>query len=137
MDVIGDHPFYQNSGGEWLCFRLALQCSGHDIQNGTHKVGVQRRSFVAATASKEQHPMSDYIAIMANGEALEVERGVTVAAAMMGAGMMTRRSVSGEPRQPLCGMGICYECRVEIDGVAYQRSCQIACRQGMKIVTGR
>ena len=34
-----------------------------------------------------------------------------------------RLSVSGEPRGPLCGMGTCFECRMEIGGAAHERSC--------------
>jgi hypothetical protein len=73
--------------------------------------------------------------VEANGEMLLVSPGVTVAAALLQAGIATRTSVTGEPRRPLCGMGICYECRVQIDGVAYQRSCQILCKPGMRIHT--
>ena len=46
-----------------------------------------------------------------------------------------RRSVRGEARAPLCGMGICFECRVTIDGVAHCRSCQSVCRAGMEVLT--
>lgn len=35
-----------------------------------------------------------------------------------------RTSVSGEPRAPMCGMGICMECRATVDGVPHQRTCQ-------------
>jgi hypothetical protein len=45
----------------------------------------------------------------------------------------TRRSVSGEWRGPFCGMGTCFECRVTIDGVRHQRSCQIVVRDGMEV----
>ena len=47
-----------------------------------------------------------------------------------------RRSVTGEARGPLCGMGICFECRMEIDGATHSRSCQIECREGMRVATG-
>ena len=46
-----------------------------------------------------------------------------------------RRSVSGEPRGPLCGMGICFECRVTINGREHCRSCQIPCEPGMEVRT--
>ena len=46
-----------------------------------------------------------------------------------------RKSVSGALRGPLCGMGICFECRATIDRRAHQRSCQILCRAGMEIQT--
>lgn len=67
---------------------------------------------------------------------VRVAPGTTVAAAALMAGTQTRVSVSGEPRAPLCGMGICFECRVTIDGVPHQRSCQIPCLPGMRVTTG-
>ncbi len=71
-----------------------------------------------------------------NGRAAHVEAGTTVAAAVLNTGeSVFRSSVGGEGRAPLCGMGICFECRVTIDGVAHQRSCQILCKPGMEIVT--
>lgn len=36
-----------------------------------------------------------------------------------------RLSVTGEPRGPLCGMGICFECRATIDGKPHVRTCQM------------
>ncbi|MGH9802798.1 MAG: FAD-dependent oxidoreductase, partial [Blastocatellia bacterium] len=46
-----------------------------------------------------------------------------------------RRSITGEARAPLCGMGICFECRVTINGQAHSRSCQISAADGMKVLT--
>ena len=74
--------------------------------------------------------------MIVNGRAVKVPAGTTVAAALMGAGIdVFRRSVGGEPRGPLCGMGICFECRVTIDGVPHRRSCQTLCRGGMVVHT--
>ena len=71
-----------------------------------------------------------------NDRDVSVAKGTSVAAAVLNAGQTAfRRSVSGQPRAPLCGMGICYECRVTIDGHPHARSCQILCQPGMKIVT--
>jgi len=76
------------------------------------------------------------VLIFLNGVPCEVPRNASVAAALLGAGETTfRRSVSGEPRAPLCGMGICFECRVTIDGEAHARSCQLTVREGMEIRT--
>ncbi|HTW79993.1 MAG TPA: (2Fe-2S)-binding protein [Terracidiphilus sp.] len=74
--------------------------------------------------------------ISVNGRPQQVLEGTTVAAAVLQAGASSRTSVRGEPRQPLCGMGICYECRVQIDSRPHQRSCQVLCEQGMQVVTG-
>jgi predicted molibdopterin-dependent oxidoreductase YjgC len=69
-----------------------------------------------------------------DGREVSVTSGTTVAAAIMMFGVMRfRRSVTGEPRGPLCGMGICYECRVTIDGRAHSKSCQVPCRDGMDV----
>ncbi|MCG8462200.1 MAG: FAD-dependent oxidoreductase [Holophagales bacterium] len=46
-----------------------------------------------------------------------------------------RRSVTGQGRGPLCGMGICFECRVELDGQVQARSCNVPCRDGMSVRT--
>jgi D-hydroxyproline dehydrogenase subunit gamma len=79
--------------------------------------------------------MPEGIALTVNGARVTVAPGTTVAAAVMTAGAATRISVRGEARGPLCGMGICLECRVTIDGVAHQRSCQIVCAAGMDVRT--
>jgi predicted molibdopterin-dependent oxidoreductase YjgC len=75
--------------------------------------------------------------ISIDGRQIKVTSETTVAAAILQTGQRRfRTSVSGEPRAALCGMGICYECRVTIDGRAHARSCQIRCLPGMSIVTG-
>jgi predicted molibdopterin-dependent oxidoreductase YjgC len=80
--------------------------------------------------------MSD-IAIVANGTPLQVAAGTTVAAALMNAGISGfRTSASGAPRGPLCGMGICQECRVTIDDRLQERSCLVVVAPGMRIETG-
>lgn len=71
-----------------------------------------------------------------NGAPITVPEGITVAAAAVLAGETAfRHSLSGEPRAPLCGMGICFECRVTINGLAHARSCQIPVKAGMDIRT--
>lgn len=80
--------------------------------------------------------MSGSIEIVANGKALQVGPGVTVAAALLNAGIAGFRvSVAGEQRGPLCGMGICQECRVTINDRMQQRSCLVLVEAGMRIET--
>lgn len=80
--------------------------------------------------------MSESIEIVLNGRALTVVAGSTVAAALLAADEYTFRvSSSGERRAALCGMGICYECRVTIDGVQHRRSCLVQVRPGMHVDT--
>lgn len=76
------------------------------------------------------------ITVYVNRRPVSLPAGSTVAAAVALAGVRQfRRSVAGEPRAAVCGMGICFECRVNIDGRPHQRSCQRLCRQGMEIRT--
>lgn len=80
--------------------------------------------------------MSETVEISVNGVKVAAPVGATVAAAVAQAGVTAfRTSVSGEPRGPLCGMGICFECRVTIDGRQHCRSCQILCKPGMEVRT--
>jgi sarcosine oxidase subunit alpha len=75
------------------------------------------------------------VTLTVNGSTVAVPSGATVAVALMMAGQACRKSVSGEARGPLCGMGICFECRVSINGVPHCRSCQILCEAGMEVET--
>lgn len=80
--------------------------------------------------------MPDRVKLSVNGKAVEVPAGamVSAAVAIFGASRF-RRSVTGQPRGPLCGMGICFECRVTINGRAHAKSCQIPCEEGMEVRT--
>ncbi|HEU5402233.1 MAG TPA: (2Fe-2S)-binding protein [Terriglobales bacterium] len=79
---------------------------------------------------------TDTLHVEVDGKSVAVPNGATVAAAVQLAGSDAfRRSVTGEPRGPLCGMGICFECRVTINGNGHARSCQVLCREGMRIRT--
>ena len=80
--------------------------------------------------------MPDTVSLSVNGVAVTVPTGSMVSTAVLKTGVSSfRRSVTGEPRGPLCGMGICFECRVTIDGEAHCRSCQTVCRNGMDVRT--
>lgn len=62
-------------------------------------------------------------------------RGETVAGALLAAGVRTLRHEEngGGPRGLFCGMGICFECRMVIDGQANRRACMTAVVPGMKV----
>lgn len=82
------------------------------------------------------HPSQQQLALTVNGVSVRVPEGTSVAAAIAVAGAPCRISVDGEPRGPLCGMGICMECRASVDGVDHVRTCQLPARDGMTVVTG-
>ena len=75
------------------------------------------------------------IPVAINGRQMLVNEGTSVAAAVMMAGEPCRYSVHGQPRAALCGMGVCMECRMTIDGVPHRRACQLLCVPGMEVVT--
>ncbi len=79
--------------------------------------------------------MRTEISVRVNGVEVSVPEGTTVAVAIAVAGQACRLSVTGEARGPLCGMGICFECRANIDGKPHSRSCQIPCTPGMVVRT--
>jgi predicted molibdopterin-dependent oxidoreductase YjgC len=69
------------------------------------------------------------------GQSLSANAGDTVAAALLAAGLLAFRTtpVSGGPRGPFCMMGVCFDCLVEIDGVANRQACMIEVREGMRV----
>ena len=79
--------------------------------------------------------MSTQVKLSVNGQPVEVPVGASVAAAVAQVATQFRRSVTDTPRAPLCGMGVCFECRVQVDGVAHVRACMTAVTEGMQVVT--
>ena len=76
------------------------------------------------------------VAITVDGVTLRAPAGTSVAAALLNDGRWSfRRSVRGDARAPLCGMGTCHECRVEIDGVAHRRGCLVTVAEGLVVRT--
>jgi sarcosine oxidase subunit alpha len=80
--------------------------------------------------------MPETVTLNINGRPLAVRPGTVVAAALAQAGLARfRGSVSDESRGPLCGVGICFECRVAINGQPHCRSCLVLCEPGMEVRT--
>lgn len=79
--------------------------------------------------------MSSEFRVSVNGTPVLVPPGATVAVALMMAGQPCRISITGEPRGPLCGMGICFECRAIVNGIPHSRSCQLLCEPDMDVRT--
>ena len=77
------------------------------------------------------------IKMMVDGKAVEAYEGETVAAALLAAGISTFRLSHNhkQPRSLYCGMGICYECLVTINGVHAQRACIAFAVDGMQVET--
>jgi sarcosine oxidase subunit alpha len=46
---------------------------------------------------------------------------------------LRKTAKTGEPRGIFCGMGVCYDCLVTIDGVPNQRACMTLVEDRMEI----
>ena len=74
------------------------------------------------------------VEISFGGRPVAAFEGETVAAALTAAGIRTLRTDDrGEPRGVFCGMGICFDCLVRIDGRANQRACMTKVAPGMRV----
>lgn len=69
-----------------------------------------------------------------NGEPIEAEQGQSIAAALMAAGIHAWRDTrGGSPRGLFCGIGVCFDCLVTVDGESGQRACMIPLAEGMEV----
>ncbi|MFZ1874650.1 (2Fe-2S)-binding protein [Serratia sp. D1N4] len=72
-----------------------------------------------------------------DGQRVLIPEGFTVAAAFSLSGQdICRYSVTQQPRAAFCGMGVCQECRVTINGQR-RLACQTLCQSGMCIERGQ
>ncbi len=68
------------------------------------------------------------------GKTIPAYEGETIAAAVTAAGVRAlRRNRQGEARGVYCGMGVCFECLVNVDGRGGQRACMTPVRAGMRV----
>ncbi len=72
-----------------------------------------------------------------DGRAIEARQGDSVAAALLANGIDVFRAtpVNGAARGPWCLMGSCFDCLVNIDGVANRQACLVEAREGMAVRT--
>jgi len=79
--------------------------------------------------------MSGEITFFFNGEKYTGKEGQTVAAALIDNGQreLRRTRFGEEPRSIFCGIGICFDCVVTINGIANQRACLIEISNQMQV----
>ncbi len=69
-----------------------------------------------------------------DGEPLEAPAGASVAAALLASGRTAWRTTrKGAPRGLFCGIGVCFDCIVDINGESGQRACMIPLEEGMDV----
>jgi predicted molibdopterin-dependent oxidoreductase YjgC len=64
--------------------------------------------------------------ITVDGEPHDVPEGRTIAAVLIAAGRSSWRTTrnGGRPRGVFCGIGVCFDCLVVVNGVPDVRACQ-------------
>jgi sarcosine oxidase subunit alpha len=77
------------------------------------------------------------IKITVNSKEIEAYEGETVLAVLIASGykILKTNPVSHESRGALCGMGVCFECTVTINGIPNTRACMTEVQEGMIIET--
>ena len=79
------------------------------------------------------------VIVTVNGRSLRCTAGLTVAAAMLQheCGALRETSVRGEARSMFCGMGLCHDCGLIVDGRSNVLACSTLVRDGMTVETQR
>jgi aerobic-type carbon monoxide dehydrogenase small subunit (CoxS/CutS family) len=72
-----------------------------------------------------------------DGEKIDAITGQSVAAALLAANQRALRKTrfNNNERGIFCGIGVCFDCLVVIDGITNQRACLIEAKPGMKVQT--
>lgn len=78
-----------------------------------------------------------YFEFFVDGKPVPAREGETVAAAMIAAGLLASRitASTGERRGYYCGMGLCWDCVMVVDGQRSVRTCRTFARPGMCVET--
>ena len=79
-------------------------------------------------------PTGSPVRLSFDGREIEALDGETIAAALAAADIVAlRQARSGAPRGPFCGMGVCFDCLVTVDGRPSQRACLTKVAAGMDV----
>lgn len=81
----------------------------------------------------------DAVTIIVDGDRVRAYPGETVAGALLAAGHRAWRRTrnNGEARGLFCGMGVCFDCMVTVDGRPHVRVCVTPVEDGMVVETQR
>jgi sarcosine oxidase subunit alpha len=86
------------------------------------------------------HPRGNPVKIKVNGRPIQAYSGETLLAVLFAEDIIPLRHTfkNNKPETAaggFCGMGICRECRVSVDGIADRRACMTEVREGMEVLT--
>src|SRR3954471_4759304 len=79
-------------------------------------------------------PTGSPVGFRFDGREIEALEGETIAAALAASDIVAvRQARSGAPRGPFCGMGVCFDCLVTVNGRPSQRACLTKIEAGMNV----
>ncbi|WP_019970295.1 (2Fe-2S)-binding protein [Mycobacterium sp. 141] len=86
----------------------------------------------------ENQPESTEVLFTFDGEAIPARAGQTVGGALTDAGIKSWRATRFDhrPRGLFCGIGVCFDCLLTIDGRPNQRACLVTVRDGLACGSG-
>jgi hypothetical protein len=72
-----------------------------------------------------------------DGRPIAFTAGQSVGAALLAAGIRSWRTTRrrGTPRGIFCGIGVCFDCLITVDGVPNQRACLRPAVPGLSVVS--
>ncbi|MEU6783975.1 (2Fe-2S)-binding protein [Nonomuraea angiospora] len=75
--------------------------------------------------------------ITIDGRPVPVVPGQTIGAALHAAGVRSWRSTrfGGRPRGLFCGIGVCFDCLISVNGRALERACLVEAAPGDEVTT--
>jgi predicted molibdopterin-dependent oxidoreductase YjgC len=78
---------------------------------------------------------NEKVTLSVNGKEVSAYKGETLLAALIAAGYrgLKKSPIKNEPRGALCGMGVCFECLVTVNGEPNIRSCMIEVENRMTV----
>ena len=84
--------------------------------------------------SRDIEPAGEPVRFFFDAKPVEGYEGESLAAALTAAGILgLRRTKNGAPRGIFCGMGVCFDCLVAVDGRPGQRACLTKVEAGLRV----
>lgn len=82
--------------------------------------------------------MSGWVNLTFDGTPITAAAGQSLGAALIDAGIRSWHTTrhGGRPRGLFCGIGVCFDCLVTVDGHPNQRACLVPIREGMLVESG-
>lgn len=94
------------------------------------------KNFSRRLPADENISRGEQVSILVNGKEITGYLGESVATVLLSQEIYAMRTtVEGQPRGIFCGMGVCFDCLVVVDGEPNTRACMTWIKDGMDVRT--